>query len=172
MPSSTRSSGGCDLHIAAATVHRPARARSNRIPSYSSFSRFCYSGSTAHVQWLARTVDFRRRKRVGMNRKHAALRGRLVMVGFGSIGKATLPLLLRHLEIKPSQVTIISRSPDKSGIAKKHGVAFVAQPLREGNYEAILASFLQAGDFLLNLSVEVSSLALMEYCWRRGILYL
>jgi homospermidine synthase len=109
---------------------------------------------------------------VAANKKYAALKGRLVMIGFGSIGKATLPLLLRHLDIKPSQVTIISRSPDKAGIAKKHGVAFVAEPLREGNYEAILDDYLGEGDFLLNLSVEVSSLALMEYCWRRGILYL
>src|SRR5207237_1068969 len=28
------------------------------------------------------------------------------------------------------------------------------------------------GDFLLNLSVDVSSLALIKFCWRRGILYL
>jgi homospermidine synthase len=104
--------------------------------------------------------------------RHAALAGRLVIVGFGSIAKAALPLLLRHLDIEPAQVTVISRSEDKAGIARKHGVAFIAEPLREGSYEAILDRHLGEGDFLLNLSVEVSSLSLMAYCWRRGILYL
>src|SRR4051812_14622857 len=104
--------------------------------------------------------------------KHAAFKGKVVMLGFGSIGQAVLPLVLRHIDVPPSKVTIISRSPDKTGIAKKLGVAFVAQPLREGNYESILDAHLDEGDFLLNLSVEVASLALMKYCWRRGILYL
>jgi homospermidine synthase len=94
------------------------------------------------------------------------------MLGFGSIGQATLPLLLRHIDIDPARVTVISRSPDKTGIAKKLGVAFVAQPLKEGNYETILDEHVAAGDFLLNVSVEVASLALMKYCWRRDILYL
>jgi homospermidine synthase len=106
------------------------------------------------------------------NKKHADFSGKVVMLGFGSIGQATLPLILRHIDLKPSQVTIISRSPDKTGIAKKLGVGFVAQPLKEGNYESILDAHLKEGDFLLNVSVEVASLALMKYCWQRGILYL
>ncbi len=35
------------------------------------------------------------------DKKHAAFPGRLVIVGFGSIGQGVLPLLLRHLEIEP-----------------------------------------------------------------------
>ena len=31
--------------------------------------------------------------------KHAALKGRLVMVGFGSIGQGVLPLILRHVDL-------------------------------------------------------------------------
>jgi homospermidine synthase len=111
---------------------------------------------------------------VGMNdhQKYGALPGRLVMLGFGSIGQAVLPLLLRHFELAPEQVTIVSRDPDRSGIAEEYGVAFEASPLRAGNVESILDPLLREGDFLLNLSVDVSSLDLVRYCWRRGILYL
>jgi homospermidine synthase len=104
--------------------------------------------------------------------KHAAFSGRIVVLGFGSIGQAALPLLLRHLDLQPSQVTVISRSEDKTGMSAKLGVAFVAQPLKEANYEAVLDAHLAQGDFLLNLSVEVASLSLLKHCWRRGILYL
>ncbi|HEY1150751.1 MAG TPA: saccharopine dehydrogenase C-terminal domain-containing protein [Pseudoduganella sp.] len=104
--------------------------------------------------------------------KHAAFSGRIVILGFGSIGKAVVPLLFRHIELKPEQVQVISRSPDRSGIAEEYGIAFEAQPLTEGNYESILDRHLESGDFLLNLSVDVSSLDLIRYCWRRKILYL
>lgn len=106
------------------------------------------------------------------HRKYGALPGRLVLLGFGSIGQAVVPLLLRHFALEPAQVKIISRGPDRSGIAAEYGIAFDATPLQEGNFESILDTCLQEGDFLLNLSVDVSSLDLIRYCWRRGILYL
>lgn len=104
--------------------------------------------------------------------KYASFSGRLILLGFGSIGQAALPLLLRHLDIVSSQVRIISRSPDKSGIAEEYGIEYTAQALTEENYEAILDTYLGEGDFLLNLSVEVSSLDLIRYCWHRQIVYL
>ena len=32
----------------------------------------------------------------------------MVMIGFGSIGQGVLPLIFRHIDIKPEQITIIS----------------------------------------------------------------
>jgi homospermidine synthase len=104
--------------------------------------------------------------------RHASFGGRLVMLGFGSIGQAVLPLVFRHLGVQPSQVTVIKAREDTSGIAAELGVAVVAQPLSEGNYEAVLEPLLGEGDFLLNLSVDVSSLALIRFCWKRGALYM
>lgn len=103
---------------------------------------------------------------------HANFAKSIVMLGFGSIGQAMLPLLFRHIDISPDRVTIVSRSPDKSGIAKKYGVAFFAQPLTDGNYETVLEPLVNEGDFLLNLSVDVASLALIRFCRRQGALYL
>src|SRR5690606_22692428 len=81
-------------------------------------------------------------------------------------------LLFRHISIPPSRVTIISRSKDKTGIAKEYGVNFVAEALKQDSYEDVLKRHLKKGDFLINLSVNVSSLALIQYCWRNEILYL
>lgn len=104
--------------------------------------------------------------------KHAKIPGKLLMVGFGCIGQAVLPLLLRHLEVRPDQIAIISASADGKAIAEGFGVDFSLQVLTETNYLTVLAPRLNAGDFLLNLSVDVSSLALIELCWQRGALYL
>jgi homospermidine synthase len=105
-------------------------------------------------------------------KKYLAFEGRLVVLGFGSIGQAALHLLLRHIDIPPSRLQVIAPGPDRSGIAAEYRVPYTAQGLTEGNYEVILDSCLSEGDFLLNLSVDVSSLELIRYCWRRKILYL
>jgi len=104
--------------------------------------------------------------------KHAEFGGRIVMLGFGSVGQAILPLLFRHIALRPEQVRIISRSPDRSGIAAQYEVGFQALPLTESNYESVLDGAVRDGDFLLNLSVEVASLELIRYCWRHNVLYL
>jgi homospermidine synthase len=83
-----------------------------------------------------------------------------------------LPLLLRHLEMSPAQVTIVTPCDDGHEIAREYGVAAVDAALTPANYHDLLAPRLGAGDFLLNLSVEVSSAALIAWCQPRGVLYL
>lgn len=105
-------------------------------------------------------------------RKEATFDGRLVMVGFGCIGQGVLPLLLRHIEIAPQQILIIE--PDASGldIANEYGVQLRTEELTPDNFRQLLGPIFQPGDFLLNLSVDVSSVALISWCQERGVLYL
>jgi homospermidine synthase len=104
--------------------------------------------------------------------KHAPFSGTLLMLGFGGIGQAALPLLLRHLEIRPAQIMIIAADREGESIAHDYGINFTVQPVTQENHLAVLEPRLGRGDFLLNLSVEVSSLALVGMCWDRGVLYL
>jgi homospermidine synthase len=104
--------------------------------------------------------------------KHAAFSGRLVIIGFGSIGQGVLPLLLRHLDMQPSQITIVTAEERGREVAAEYGIAFVEHTLTRDDYREVLAPRLGAGDFLLNVSVDVSSLALIELCQEQGALYL
>lgn len=106
------------------------------------------------------------------DRKHANFKGRMVMVGFGSIGQGVLPLLLRHIGLEPGQISIVTADETGRTEAEAYGVKFTVAPLRKGNYQSILDPLLSAGDFLVNLSVDVSSLALVEFCRSKGALYL
>jgi homospermidine synthase len=107
-----------------------------------------------------------------LSRKHAAFTGHLVIVGFGSVGQGVLPLLLRHLRIDPNQITIITADPRGHDVAAEYGIRFIETPLTQENYRALLGSRLGGGDFLLNLSVDVSSVALIELSQEKGALYL
>src|ERR1700736_4764725 len=107
-----------------------------------------------------------------LDKKHIAFSGRLVIVGFGSIGQGVLPLLLRHLKIEPDQVPIITAEPRGHEVAAEYGVRFIETALTRENYRALLVAQLGRGDFLLNVSVDVSSVSLIELCQEKGALYL
>lgn len=99
-------------------------------------------------------------------------KGRLVLLGFGVVGQAVAPLLLRHLGLKPDKLTVVKASEDKTGIAAELGIEVIVAQLDEGNHIAVLEPLLGKGDFLLNLSVDVSSLTLIKLCRRLGAFYL
>ncbi|MGA0610790.1 homospermidine synthase [Caldimonas sp. KR1-144] len=101
-----------------------------------------------------------------------AFGGRLVLVGFGCIGQGVLPLLLRHLAIDPQRILVVAPPGSDFGVAQAHGVPWLAAALTDGNHVELLAPRLGAGDFLLNLSVDVDSVALITLCRQRGALYL
>ena len=107
-----------------------------------------------------------------MYRKEAVFRGRLVITGFGSVGQGALPLLLRHIEMRPAQVLVIDAHAGDAPLAQALGVPYLTARLREDNYRRVLEPHLGRGDFLLNLSVEVGSTALMQHCREIGALYL
>jgi homospermidine synthase len=104
--------------------------------------------------------------------KHVAFNGRLVMLGFGSIGQGVLPLILRHIDMPRERITIVSGDPRGQDITAQNGVRFTVTPLTRGNFQSVLAPLVGAGDFLLNLSVDVSSVALVAFCQQQGALYL
>ena len=105
-------------------------------------------------------------------RNRVGFAGRMVIVGFGSIGQGVLPLLLRHIELEPSRITIVTGDERGREEAEQYGIAFFDEPLTRENYRRMLEPLLGPGDFLLNVSVDVSSVSLMELCAEKGALYL
>src|SRR5262245_66585906 len=96
---------------------------------------------------------------------HASITGPIVMIGFGSIGRGTLPLIDRHLGFDRSRLTVIDPADvDRQEIAS-YGGKFLQLGLTRDNHRAVLGPLLTEGSgqgFCVNLSVDTSSLDLME----------
>lgn len=101
-----------------------------------------------------------------------SFKGKLLIIGFGSIGQGTLPLLLRHFTLTSDRITIVTADQNGKQIAKKHGIKFIVNPVTKENYIEQIKSHIGRGDFLLNVSVGVSTIDLVTLCQQEGILYL
>jgi homospermidine synthase len=97
------------------------------------------------------------------------------MIGFGSIGKGTLPLIERHFSYDPTRFTVIDPEDKDRGLLDERGLRFVKEKVTRDNYETLLRPLLTEGDgqaFIVNLSVEVSSTAIMKLAHDIGALYI
>jgi homospermidine synthase len=97
---------------------------------------------------------------------------KVLMVGFGSIGQALAPLLLTHWNLSPSQVSALAADADGAELAASLEIDFKVNPIVPANLDRVLSAALGAGDLLINVSVRVSSMALIEWCQAHGVLYL
>lgn len=95
---------------------------------------------------------------------------RILLVGFGSIGQALVPLLVAH-GFAPSDITAMAADRQGFDAARGFGIAHRDLPLAPDNHAAVLAAHLGPGDLLVNVSVGVSSLDLMRWCRAHGVLY-
>ncbi|MGE0583010.1 MAG: saccharopine dehydrogenase C-terminal domain-containing protein [Steroidobacteraceae bacterium] len=97
--------------------------------------------------------------------------GRIVMVGCGSIGQAILPLLRRHIALGPDSIIVLAADEVGRGVAYENGAPFFYAHLKPRSFRRLLAQHVRAGDLLLNLSVDVSSLELIRFAAERGAIY-
>ena len=107
-----------------------------------------------------------------VEKKHVKFSGSVVIVGFGSVAQGALPLLLRHIDMPRERISIITGDDRGHAEAADYGISYSIKPLTRANYRALLEPLLGKGDFLINLSVDVASIALAEWCCENGVMYL
>ena len=98
--------------------------------------------------------------------------GRIIFVGFGAIGQGVLPLIRRHIGCPASRITIVTAEEQGQEEAAEFGIKFIKERLTRENLRRTLDPLVGRGDFILNLSVDVSSLALVRFAWEKGAMYL
>src|SRR6218665_3261796 len=93
---------------------------------------------------------------------YGEITGPIVMIGFGSIGRGTLPLIERHFKFDKSRMVVIDPRDDAADmeILEKHGVRHIKAHVTKDNYKELLKPLLtddQRQRFSLNLSSHTLS---------------
>lgn len=100
--------------------------------------------------------------------EYGVITGPIILIGFGSIGKGTLPLLERHFKFDKNRMVVIDPSDKDRKILDQRGIRFIKQALTHDNFKEVLRPLLQDGKggtgFCVNLSVDTSSVEIMSFC--------
>ncbi len=104
---------------------------------------------------------------------HARIEGPVVIIGFGSIGKGTWPLIERHFDYDADKLTVIDPDPATATFLRQHRLNHLQVALTPENYREVLGGLFGEGQgFCVNLSVDTSSLDIMRFCRELGVLYI
>ena len=108
---------------------------------------------------------------------YGEITGPIVMIGFGSIGRGTLPLIERHFKFDKSRMVVIDPRDDAADmeILAKHGIRHIKAHVTKDNYKELLKPLLTEGGgqgFCVNLSVDTGSVDLMKLCRKLDVLYI
>ncbi len=96
---------------------------------------------------------------------------KVVFVGYGAVAQCTLPILFKHLHIRPHNITVIDFE-DRTQLLQPYtaqGVKFVRDRVGEGNLAALLGEHLQAGDVLIDLAWNIDCCVLLQWCREHGV---
>lgn len=105
---------------------------------------------------------------------YGEITGPIVMIGFGSIGRGTLPLIERHFKFDKSRMVVIDPNDANRKLLDERGIRFIQDAVTKKNYKKLLKPLLTEGGgqgFCVNLSVDTSSLDLMRLCRSLDVLY-
>ena len=96
---------------------------------------------------------------------HVHFDGPIVMVGFGSIGKGTLPLIERHIAFDRSKFVVIAPDATHRRLLDERQIGFLPLALTKDNYREVLTPLITAGPgrgMVVNLSVDTCSVDMMK----------
>ena len=105
--------------------------------------------------------------------KYAEFHGKILIIGYGSVGQAILPVILRHLVVDPKNITVLERDNHRQIFIKRHGgsgVNYVREEIKITNYKKELKKYVGEGDLIINASLNIDARALLEWCAENGVM--
>ena len=105
--------------------------------------------------------------------KYAKFDGKILIIGYGSVGQAILPVILRHIVIDPKNITVLERDNHRAIFIKRHGgsgVNYVREEIKPSNYKKELKKYVGEGDLIINASLNIDARSLLEWCAQNGVM--
>jgi homospermidine synthase len=100
--------------------------------------------------------------------------GKILIIGCGGVSQCTVPLILKHIDLPPQNVTIMDYVDNRARVqdALKRGVKYVSDRVTRENYSTLLSKYVGAGDLLIDLAWDIDTMAMLQWCHERGVLYI
>ncbi|HNX68309.1 MAG TPA: saccharopine dehydrogenase NADP-binding domain-containing protein [Candidatus Omnitrophota bacterium] len=101
-------------------------------------------------------------------------KNKVLIIGFGSVGKCTLPILLKHLRIPFKNITVIDFADKRKELAPwiKKGIRYSQERLNPVNVARTLSKYVSPGGMVIDLAWNIDSLDMLAWCHDNKVLYI
>jgi homospermidine synthase len=99
--------------------------------------------------------------------------GRVLVLGCGSVSQCLQPLLLRHFDMDFSRLTVMDFEDNAKYVPDTlaAGATYVREKITPQNLDSVLSEQLGDGDLLINLSWNIDTGDIIEWCQNHGVMY-
>lgn len=99
--------------------------------------------------------------------------GKILIIGCGSVSQCAIPLVLKLIDIKPTNVTIMDYADNRARVkdALEAGVNYVFERVKPDNYSQLLSKYVGQGDLIIDLAWNIECRAMLEWCRAKGVMY-
>ncbi|HNV86623.1 MAG TPA: saccharopine dehydrogenase C-terminal domain-containing protein [Candidatus Omnitrophota bacterium] len=103
----------------------------------------------------------------------AEFKNRVLMIGYGSVAKCTLPILVKEIRIPCKNITIIDFVDKRKELRPwiKKGVRYFQERLMPINVARTLSKHVGPGGLIVDLSWNVDCLDMLNWCHENQVLY-
>jgi len=100
-------------------------------------------------------------------------RNRVLIIGYGSVSKCTLPILLKHIAIPFENITIIDIEDKSQELAAwtAQGITFFQRKVTPENLDRVLSDYVGPGGLLIDLSWNIDCCEILRWCHEHDVLY-
>jgi len=98
----------------------------------------------------------------------------ILIIGYGSVSKCTLPILLKHLDVPKNKITIIDLE-DKAKELKpfiKAGIKFHREKITKKNLNQVLSKYAGDNSLIIDLAWNIGADDIVLWCHKHNVLYI
>ncbi len=101
-------------------------------------------------------------------------KNKILVIGYGSVGKCALPILLRHIRAPYKNITVLDFADKRKELAPwiKKGVRYSQERLSPVNVARTLSKYVSGGGIIIDLSWNVDTLDMLAWCHENKVLYI
>jgi homospermidine synthase len=101
-------------------------------------------------------------------------KNKILIVGYGSVARCVLPILLRHISAPYTNITIIDFIDKRRELQPwlRRGVKFVQEKITPINVAQVLSANVSAGGIIIDLSWNIDCIEMLNWCHENRVLYI
>lgn len=100
-------------------------------------------------------------------------KNKVLIIGYGAVGKCFLPVFLENIKVPRSNITVIDFT-DKAAVLMpwiRKGIRYSQEKITPVNLTKILSKYLNPGGLIIDLSWNIDCLEMLTWCHSNKVLY-